>query len=52
MVALPALLASSVLAGLVVATYVRESRSSEPPSDAVPDQEERRGRLRGGAAGC
>ena len=47
----PALLVSAALAGLLVATYVREPGASEPPSDAVPDEEERRGRLWGGAGG-
>jgi hypothetical protein len=47
----PALLASAALAGLLVATYVREPGRPEPPSDAVRDGEERRGRLWGGAGG-
>jgi hypothetical protein len=43
----PALLASSVLAGLLVATYVREPVST----DQVPTEEERRSRWWGGTGG-
>ncbi|SNR86486.1 hypothetical protein [Blastococcus mobilis] len=43
----PALLASAVLAGLLVATYAREPGSPGP----APDEDERRSRLWGGAGG-
>lgn len=44
----PALLASSVLAGLLVATYVRAPGSPDP----APDPAERRSHLGGGAGGA
>jgi hypothetical protein len=43
----PALLASSVLAGLLVATYVREPASPQP----APAEDDRRSRWWGGAGG-
>lgn len=46
----PALLVSAVLAGLLAATYVREP-GLELSAGAVPDEDERRGRVWGGAGG-
>lgn len=47
----PALLVSSVLAGLLVATYVREPGSPDRAADPTPTDDERRNRLWGGAGG-
>lgn len=46
----PALLTSAALAGLLVATYVRDADAPPPPADEVPE-EDRRSRFWGGAGG-